>query len=815
MHGRGLGLFLMVAASLVGCDKTAPASIDAGADGADGANDASFDAAPDAEIDAAPDAEIPDTDPPHVLGVTPSGDVWLHEPVRFELNERILAPNLTVTATVDGAPVSATATIVPGALEPDGHAIVVTIDPNARGVGALAITVTGAVTDDSGNVLVEPLTATLSLALWNAPPLDRGVAADSPSIAIAASGEVTAAWIVGLPGARRVAVSRRERGAWQPLGELRGTAEASSASVALDAMNRPVVAWIQDGQAQTERWDGTAWTSLASPGIGTKVAIAAAAGADPVIAVVGAAVAVRKLVGDTWQPCGDLAITGAAVGEPALAAATGDRIAVGWIENSGGSLRAIAHRYVTSWAAMTPIVLGTSPSGLDRISLAARGQTIAMAWDRWDRSFGVYAAISSGDGTTAWTQLGRPLDVDQPGDAVAPAIELDASGAPVVAWEEMIEGVERGVIARWDGTAWRVVGGRTWMTTTTIPTHTTLALHAGQAPVVGWSAAGTIGIAHLNGPALGGPGVSTRTSIAGCAVNPNTPPARVMQTGCFTLPSAGKPVPHAGLVPYDLNAELWSDGTKKRRWIALPDGAAMTAGTNGGWVGPAGTMMVKEFAIETTPGDASTRKVIETRFWVNDPTNGWMGITYRWRQDGLDADVLFDQAVTSAWPLANGGTYMHYYPSRTQCRSCHHSSFGPILGLRPEQLTRMFDYNGVVAEQLPTLAQLGIAPSTAGTPLPSPHDPRETPTNRVRAYMAANCAHCHNASYISIKDLRFTTPLAQTRLCEVIVPGDPASSRLHQLVTQRPGMPALGSLIVDPLAAQLVSTWITQMTSCP
>ena len=804
---------MIAAGVLAGCDKTAPTVVDAGNDVV---GDAPADAATLPDADAAPEPEIPDTDPPHLLGVTPVGDAWLHEPIRFELDEKIVAPNLTVTATVGGAPVSATTAIVPSAIDPDGHAIVVTIDPAARGVGALAITVSGSVADGAGNLLAQPLTADLLLAGWNTPPVDRGVAADSPALAIAASGEVTAAWLVGPSGSRRVAVSRHERGAWQPLDDLRGTADASSATVALDAMNRPVVAWIQGGVALVERWDGSAWTALPSPGTGTQVAIAAAPSADPVLAVVGSSVVVNKLVADAWQPCGgDLPIAGTVVGELALASTSGDRIAVGWVEDSGGSLRASVHRFLSTWTAMAPIALGTSPSGVDRISIATRGPTIAITFERWDRSYGVYAAIASGDATTAWTSLGRPLDVDQPGDAVAPAIALDTSGTPIIAWEERIEGTQRGIIARWDGSAWRVVGGRTWMTTSAAPTHTTLALHAGQAPVVGWSAGGTVGIAHLNGPALGGPGLASRTSVTGCAVNPNSPPARVMLTGCFTLASAGKPVPHAGLVPYDLNVELWSDGTKKRRWIALPDGAAMTPGTNGGWVGPAGTMMVKEFAIETTPGDASTRKVIETRFWINDPTNGWMGINYRWRQDGLDADLLFDQAVTQAWPLSTGGTYTHYYPSRTQCRSCHHSSHGPILGLRPEQLTRMVDYNGVIAEQLPTLGQLGIAPVTTGTPLPSPHDPRETPYNRVRAYMAANCAHCHNVNYISIKDMRFTTPLAQTRLCEVIVPGDPVNSRLHQLVTTRPGMPALGSLIVDPRAAELVRTGITPMTSCP
>jgi hypothetical protein len=81
--------------------------------------------------------------------------------------------------------------------------------------------------------------------------------------------------------------------------------------------------------------------------------------------------------------------------------------------------------------------------------------------------------------------------------------------------------------------------------------------------------------------------------------------------------------------------------------------------------------------------------------------------------------------------------------------------------------------------------------------------------------MAGNCAHCHNPQYLNIKDLRFSTPLAQTRLCDSITPGSPSTSRVYQLVTTRPGMPALGTLAVDPLAEQLLGTWITSMTSCP
>ena len=85
----------------------------------------------------------------------------------------------------------------------------------------------------------------------------------------------------------------------------------------------------------------------------------------------------------------------------------------------------------------------------------------------------------------------------------------------------------------------------------------------------------------------------------------------------------------------------------------------------------------------------------------------------------------------------------------------------------------------------------------------------------MRGYMHANCAHCHNPQYISIKDLRFATPLANTRLCEVITPGWPSTSRVYQLVTSRPGMPPLGTAAVDPLADDLLGNWIRGMASCP
>ncbi len=121
----------------------------------------------------------------------------------------------------------------------------------------------------------------------------------------------------------------------------------------------------------------------------------------------------------------------------------------------------------------------------------------------------------------------------------------------------------------------------------------------------------------------------------------------------------------------------------------------------------------------------------------------------------------------------------------------------------------------MIADQIPTLAHLAVGPATTATPFIAPHDPSASWEDRTRGYMATNCAHCHNPEHVAIKDLRYTTPLGQTRLCDVIVPGSPSQSVVYQKISSRPGMPILGTLAVDPLAVELFGNWITGMTSCP
>ena len=741
-----------------------------------GAPDASND--PDGGVldDSLPDAsEQPELVPPMLVRVEPTGDVWLHEPVRFVFDEPVDITAASVTATLDGAPVTATLSLV------GDRVVAAALDPAVRGVGTVHVALGGDVRDKWGNAAVLPIEAERTAPAWQRPAIDRGPAAESPALAMG-SNYLLVAWIVG----PSVVVSRYT-GAWTSLGGALGTA-ATSASAGVDAMDRPLVAWIEGGVAHVSRWESAAWTALPSPGTGSHVILAGAS-----VAVIGATAQVRTLTAnDTWQAAGDFAVGGTIVGMPAF---TGT--AVGWIEQTGGK----AIRVFNNGTAMAPIAVDDTT----RISLASRGTALAAAWDEYGGSFNVIAALANG---TSWTRLGRMLDVDAAGNAMAPAIALDAANLPIVAWRERIEARERGVVAQWTGAAWSTLGDSQWHVATGAPTQPSLLLHD-DAPMIASAAGGAIHIARFNGPASIAAGM-TRLSIAGCAMNPASPPSTLFATGCFT---AG-PIAHGGLVPYDIINELWTDGTKKRRWIGLPNGGTMTQAGNDSWSAPAGTIVAKEFAIETTPGNPATRKPVETRLLFNTGS-GWMGFSYQWRDDGSDADLLNDGTFTKDWALDAGGSYRHLYPSRSQCLSCHHSSFGPLLGIRPQQLTRWYDYDGTIANQTQTLAAIGVGPSSSVTPYISTHDRSATWEQRSRSYMAANCAHCHNPNNIAIKDLRYTTPLSQTRLCEVIVPGAPANSVVYAKVTQRPGMPPLGTLITDPVPQQLFFNWISGMSSCP
>ena len=94
-------------------------------------------------------------------------------------------------------------------------------------------------------------------------------------------------------------------------------------------------------------------------------------------------------------------------------------------------------------------------------------------------------------------------------------------------------------------------------------------------------------------------------------------PQKLSETGCFD--SSDPKQPNAGLVPYDVNVPLWSDGAAKSRWVALPDGTSASSEPDGDLELPNGTVLAKEFQLDG--------QRLETRLFVRHQDGGWAGYT--------------------------------------------------------------------------------------------------------------------------------------------------------------------------------------------
>ncbi|HSN85087.1 MAG TPA: PQQ-dependent sugar dehydrogenase [Polyangiales bacterium] len=321
-------------------------------------------------------------------------------------------------------------------------------------------------------------------------------------------------------------------------------------------------------------------------------------------------------------------------------------------------------------------------------------------------------------------------------------------------------------------------------------------------------------------------------------------PALLSELGAFSDMAAAEP--SVFWVPYGLNQPFWSDAALKHRFIALPnDGLRDTAAekvafsSTGDWGYPVGTVLMKHFELpldETDPGDITR---LETRFLVLGDDGEWYGLTYRWRPDQTEADLL-TTAETDDYTiqLAEGGTRTQtwYFPSRLDCLTCHQQVAGGALGLRTHQLNGDFTYpsTGRTDNQIRTWNDLGMfTPPVDGATIPtlgkSPalEDVTASLQDRARSWLDSNCSYCHrpggaNAGF----DARFTTPFANQGMVwtlvrddlgnpgtVVVYPGDPVRSAAWQRsVAVGPiAMPPLAKALAEEPAVALLEQWIERI----
>lgn len=323
---------------------------------------------------------------------------------------------------------------------------------------------------------------------------------------------------------------------------------------------------------------------------------------------------------------------------------------------------------------------------------------------------------------------------------------------------------------------------------------------------------------------------------------PTVFPRLLSETGLFASVSDHRLLP--GVIPYSVNAQLWSDGAHKERWLAVPGDEKIDYTSTRGWNFPNGSVLVKSFALEKAAGQPETRRWIETRLMVRQQ-NEWVGYSYRWNDEQTDAELLDQAGMDDVFDIkdanADGGVRKQpwHYPSRAECMVCHSRAVNYVLGLSEVQMNRVHDYGSEQVNQLQMLSELGMFKQSLPKPinemskLADPHDDSADLNQRALSYLHANCSNCHveagggNAQFsaeidakpeqqrlLDAKPVHTTFGLTDARL---IAPGAPDRSLLLHRISRRGHgqMPPLATSEVDTRAVALIREWIQSMPKTP
>jgi hypothetical protein len=339
-------------------------------------------------------------------------------------------------------------------------------------------------------------------------------------------------------------------------------------------------------------------------------------------------------------------------------------------------------------------------------------------------------------------------------------------------------------------------------------------------------------------------------------------PAKLSATGLYDNVASKSRKVTAGIVPYNVNVPLWSDGAHKNRWIQIPPGTKVVPTDTDFYDFPDKTVFIKSFAIDTVYGDSNSRIIIETRFLVvwkgsipGDPNPDVHGISYKWRRDQSEADLVDQDAGLDTLHLVklqNGKLVgkRWSYPSKSDCQRCHFNR--GVLGFISPQLN-----DGKQLKALVTAGVLTADPFAgktnsfrwyAGTDKAA----AATLEAKARSYLGANCSHCHgggntyescthNMDYLKAGvDFNYNGATSAGGYVRkppeqdysgvypfLVDPGMPESSFvMHRLTTKRTmeisgglaiptlnddAMPPLATFQIDSANVTLVQSWICSL----
>jgi len=317
------------------------------------------------------------------------------------------------------------------------------------------------------------------------------------------------------------------------------------------------------------------------------------------------------------------------------------------------------------------------------------------------------------------------------------------------------------------------------------------------------------------------------------------------------------------VLPYDLNTPLFSDYALKLRSVWMPDGRSARYNDTRELDFPVGTIISKTFHYEKAASFSATSPsviaadrestldengqlslddylLVETRLLVRYAV-GWKALPYVWNAEQDEAFLEVAGEARNIRLVSEDGhqDIAYIVPDANQCAGCHTPDYCAKelrpLGPRAWQLNRDYDYSGTSGNQLQHWVSQGwltgmskAAPEGVHWSQPA----QATLEQRAKAYLDANCAHCHNpagAADTSALNLHIDAPVDRRYgVCKTpvavgrgsggrpydITPGKPGESiLLYRMQHTDPAiaMPELGRNAVHVEGVNVISEWIADL----
>jgi len=298
--------------------------------------------------------------------------------------------------------------------------------------------------------------------------------------------------------------------------------------------------------------------------------------------------------------------------------------------------------------------------------------------------------------------------------------------------------------------------------------------------------------------------------------------------------------PARDVVGYEVNSVSFYDYADCNFVLKLPRAGTIAYLPAGVLEFPVGTVLAQtlSYADADLPGG---RQLVETRVLARR-ADKWLGLTYLWNREQTAARLeLLGARVPIRRRLPDGSIreQSHIVPNFNDCKRCHRidDRVQPIA-IGVQQLNHR-STSGTGEDQLTAWQRLGRLRGLPATEslarLARWNDPASgTVEQRARAWLEANCAHCHNsggaarhsglhlAAAVSEPSVYgvLKSPIAAGRgsggLPFDIVPGQPQLSiLLHRVRATEAGvvMPEYGRTQVHEEGVALLSEWIASMPS--